>query len=109
MKGGSMKMILSTTMRMETPTMKAMVSPMPRLSRKTWKNTNKQCLLNLADMHNLASIKPSHVHTLCRKLLKIFVSAVAKAETFFIINATNTYFLLCFCGPFFSESICVEL
>ena len=85
-----MKIILSTTMRMETPTMKAMVSPMPRLSRKTWKNTNKQCFLNLADIHTLASIKPSHVHTLCRKLLKIVVSAVAKAETFFcIINATN--------------------
>ena len=63
MKGGSMKMILSTTMRMETPTMKAMVSPMPRLSRKTWKNTNKQCFLNLADIHTLASITITCAHT----------------------------------------------
>ena len=30
-------MILSTTMRTDTPTMKPMVRPMPRLSRKTWK------------------------------------------------------------------------
>ena len=49
-------MILSTTMRTDTPTMKAMTRPMPRLSRKTCANIASTKGTTYPRIHTVASI-----------------------------------------------------